>query len=179
MKKILLIFGLIIFISTNSICQIDYNKLKKQKIHPIRIDTLNENIIIVHQRFYTLYFRQSDIKEYAKIYSEKINVLLNEKNRRTDLNDWSEYTDDEINRLSGMRNFPDKDKPVLVEFNYLGAELINNGKFMIIERQTGNVIENGIKMKKIHERNGSSFVQFHLSSGLVFWEIITRLRIEE
>ena len=186
MKRFELLIGLVLLITTNAFPQVDYDKIKNQRLTPIIIDTLNESVIVIQKRFATLYFKQSDIKEYLKSYNilgvridmnhKNIDKLLSENKPYIRMIDyWYSYTEEERNKLSRNLNYSNEYEKFLSEMYYVGADLIHYGKFMIIDNKTRKIILKGLKIGKQDGYYGTEYAQFLLPSGKSFWYIVTVL----
>jgi hypothetical protein len=184
MRKFFLTLGLTILLSLNSVCQNSHENISSFDLIPIFIDTINEKIFVVHKRYATLYFKQSDIQEYikhlnpyglpSKEYFPIINAMLYSNKQRIDLKDWSiEYTDEEKNQNSRLKINQDFDQIAMQWLLYLGLGLIHNGKFMIVNNQSGRIIDKGLKMISQNGEYSIKNVQVQLPSGFFFWRTIT------
>lgn len=184
MKRFELIVGIAIYLTTNAFSQVDYYKIKSQRLTPIIIDTLNESVIVIQKRFATVYFKQSDIKEYLKSYNvigeridmnhKNIDKLLSENKPYIRMTDWwYSYTEEERNKLSRNPNYSIEYEKFLDEMYYVGADLIHYGKFMIIDNHTKKIIIKGLKIKKQDGYYGTEYAQFLLPSRKSFWYIVT------
>lgn len=184
MRVIILTSLLIFMIQTSSYSQIDYDKLRTKKLVPISIDTVNEDVLIVEKHFATLYFKKSDILQYAKPHNKlgvridqlhsSIVELANTSGNSTLTDWWFDYTDEERQRMFGNANYENENKKPLTEFYYVGADLIHDGKFMILDKKSGEPIKKKLRIKRDKGLYGSRYVNFLLPNGQKFWYIITR-----
>jgi hypothetical protein len=149
------------------------------QLHTVYIDTLNENILVIHKRYASVFFKQSDIQEYIANKdkfglpsAEKFiltNAILHAKKKRFDFNDWfAEYSDNEKQALF-IFDYGAFDHIVMPEVWYIGYDLIKAGKFMIIEKETRQINCQGLKLVTHIGESGSNIVQFQLPSGFFFW----------
>jgi hypothetical protein len=184
MKKFSLSMGLIFLLSLTSISHKSHENISNFNITPILIDTINEKILVVHKRYATLYFKQTDIQEYIKKLNHfglsdneffpVVNAMLQSNKKRIDLKDWSkEYTDEEKNQNPRLRINQDFDQSVMIWILYVGFGLIHNGKFMIVNNQTGKITDAGLKMISQNGEYGIKDIQLQLPSGFSFWRTIT------
>lgn len=183
MIKFFLTLGLFLILHDVSYSQNENNRLSRVELHPIVIDTINENIFVIHKRYATLYFKQSDIREYSRlpdlfgIKSENsfliITSMLRANKKRIDLNDWfNEYSDEEKNLYFKFRINQGIDQTAMPEMWYLGSALIRANKFMIKDNLACNMTYHGLEMIKQYGEYGAGIVQFKLPSGFYFWQQI-------
>ena len=165
---------------STAIAQSENGRISSIELHPAYIDTLNENTLVIHKRYATIYFKQSDIHEYVKHQdkfglplAEKFiitNAILQAKKKRIDFKDWvAEYTEEEklSLRLFDYRGF---DYMAMPELWYIGCDLIKDGKFMVFENNTRTIVSSEIKMINQIGDFGINIVQFQLPTGLQFWQ---------
>jgi hypothetical protein len=156
---------------------------QKVELHPIIVDTINESILIVHKRYATLYFKQSDIQEYSRLQNKLglpndqsfiiVTALLQSKKKRIDLNDWiNEYSDAEKKLNFRFRINQGIDQMAMPEMWYIGYGLIRESKFMILDNNSRKIIFSGLTMNTQNEEFGTRIIQFQLSSGFYFWQTI-------
>ena len=159
---------------------------QKVDLHPILIDTINENILIVHKRYATLYFKQSDMQEYSRLQNKSglpgnqsflvVDALLHTKRKRIDLNDWiDEYSDEEKKLNFRFRVCQSIDQMAMPEMWYIGYGLVREGKFMILDNISRKIIFSGLTMNIQNKDLGTRTIQFQLSSGLSFWQTINMI----
>jgi hypothetical protein len=150
------------------------------QLHPVYIDTINENILVIHKRYASIYFRQSDIQEYIKSRDKFglpsadkyifTNAVLQPKKKRVDFNDWFyEYSEEEKHDLF-LIDYGAFDHMVMPELWYIGSGLIKAGKFMIFEKDTREINCQGLKIGSENDVSESNIVQFLLPSGFLFWQ---------
>ncbi len=155
-------------------------------LHPIPIDTINENILIVHKRYATLYFKQSDIQEYSKLQNKLglsrdqsfqiLNALLQTKKKRIDLNDWiNEYSDEEKKLNYRFIVSQSIDQIAMPEMWYIGYGLVRESKFMILDNISRKIIYSGLKMNIQNKELGAKTIQFQLLNGSSFWQTINMI----
>ncbi|PVY36124.1 hypothetical protein [Pontibacter virosus] len=185
MGVIRLILFLLILIQTTAHSQVDFDKIKQKKLEPITIDTVKEDVLIVEKRFATLYFNKADVREYTIPYN-KLGVRIDQHHDNllevvnapgdTRLVDWwNDYTDNERQSIHGNSNFVNEQKKALSELYYVGADLIHDGKFMVIDKATGEEVRKRLRMKRVKGLYGSRYVEFLLPNGKKFWHLVTRL----
>ena len=166
--------------------QINYDEIKNQELVPTSIDTISEAILVVNSKNAILYFRQADVKEYIKPYNklgvridtnhDNLESLLTQDKAKIILTDWwYDYTDNERERLFGDRDFKNSDKKYMDEFHYVGADLIHDGKFMILDKKTNNIITKKLRIKRVNGLYGTRYVEFQLPDKRRFWNMITRV----
>jgi hypothetical protein len=183
MNKFLLTLGIFLILHNASFSQNENNRLSKIELQPIVIDTINENIFVVHKRYATLYFKQSDIREYSRqqnlfrLSGENsyiiITSMLRANKKRIDLNDWfNEYSDEEKNLYFKFRINQGIDQTAMPEMWYLGSALIRANKFMIKDNLAGTMTYHGLEMINQYGEYGAGSVQFKLPSGFYFWQQI-------
>jgi hypothetical protein len=180
MSKCCFTISLFSVLISTAIARSDNGGIISTELHPAFIDTLSENIMVIHKRYATIYFKQSDIQEYIKRQdkfglplSEKFiitNAVLKAKKKRIDFKDWyTEYTEEEkhLLRLIDLDGIDHMEMP---EMWYIGYNLIKEGKFMILENKIRYIVYDGLKM--INQNNGSGIdsVQFQLQEGVHFWQ---------
>ncbi|PTX18202.1 hypothetical protein C8N40_1061 [Pontibacter mucosus] len=185
MGVIQLILLLLILIQIPAYSQVDYDKIKRKKLEPITIDTVNEDVLIVEKRYATLYFKKADVRKYTLPHNklgvridQHHNNLLEAVNASGDtrlVDWWNGYTDDERQSIHGNPNFVNEHKKALSEFYYVGADLIHDGKFMVVDKSSGEEVRKRLKMKRVIGLYGSRYLEFLLPNGQQFWHIVTRL----
>jgi hypothetical protein len=183
MLKFYLNIGIFLLLHCAANAQKDYGKIDKSELHPILIDTINENILVVHKRYATLYFKQSDIREYSKQNKFGLpndqsflitSAILGSKKKRIDLNDWiNEYSDAEKKLNFRFKTDQSFDQMAMPELWYIGSGLISDSKFMILDNISGKIIYSGLTCIQNGEE-GIRIIQFQLSSGLCFWQTINK-----
>jgi hypothetical protein len=177
---------IILFITINASAQIDYNKIRIQRLSPIVIDTISESILVIRKRHAVLYFRQSDIKDYIKPFNklgvridtrhDNLIKLLNTNSSKIILTDWwFDYTNDDRRKIFGNENYVNEEKKYLSEIHYIGADLIHDGKFMIIDRESNEIVTKRLRMKRIRGLYGTRYVDFQLPDRRRFWNVLTIL----
>lgn len=185
MRAIRLISVLKILVIAKSCSQKAYDKIGNRKLEPISIDTLTEDVLITDKRVATLYFKQSDVKEYIRKYDSlenkngstfpKTHELLSRNGNPRLINWWYSCTYEERKKLVGTGEYSNKDKEYIDEFFYLAPDLIRDGRFMIIDKASGEEVRKGLRMKKVKGLYGGSSIQFRLPSGEPFWYQIISL----
>jgi len=178
-----LIGVLTILLLVKSCSQKTYNKIGSSKMEPIHIDTLTEDVLIIDKRVATLYFKQSDVQKYIRVYDSLENKstfpktleLLGGDGNQKLVDWWYSYTDEERKMLVGTSEYSNKDKAYIDEFFYLAPHLIRDGKFMIIDKASGEEVREGLRMKKVNGLYGGSSIQYRLPSGEQFWYQIISL----
>ena len=159
-----------------SIAQEKYERISKFELHPMVIDTINEDVFVVHKRYATLYFKQHDIQEYSRQQNKFrlpnensfsiITSMLQAKKKRIDLNDWfNEYSDEEKKLYFRFRIDQGIDQIAMPEMWYIGADLIQENKFMIIDKHSRKIIYRRLNMINQYGEHGTRSVQFKLQSG--------------
>jgi hypothetical protein len=159
---------------------------QKVDLHPILIDTIYENILIVHKRYATLYFKQSDIQEYSSLQNKLglpndqsfliVDALLQSKKKRIDLNDWiNEYSDEEKKLNFRFRVSQSIDQMAMPEMWYYGYGLVRGSKFMILDNISRKIIFSGLTMHIQNKEFGTRTIEFQLPSGLSFWQTINMI----
>ncbi|MBF8964309.1 hypothetical protein I0P70_13730 [Pontibacter sp. FD36] len=180
----LILFSLIL-IQTTAYSQVDFDKIKQKRLEPITIDTVNEDVLIVEKRFATLYFKKADVREYAiphnnlgvRIDQHHDNLLevVNTSGDTRLVDWWNDYTDEERQSIHGDPNFVNEHKKALSELYYVGADLIHDGKFMVVDKASGEEVRKGLKIKRVNGLYGSRYVEFLLPNGQKFWHLVIRL----
>lgn len=165
--------------------QVDYYKIKQKKLEPITIDTVNEDVLIVEKQFATLYFKKADVRKYAiphnelgvRIDQHHANLLevVNTSGDTRLVDWWNDYIDDEKQSIHGSFNFVNEHKKALSELHYVGVDLIHDGKFMVVDKSSGEEVRKGLKMKRVKGLYGSRYVEFLLPNGQKFWHLVTHL----
>lgn len=184
MGVIRLILFLLILIQTKAYSQVDYDKIKQKKLEQITIDTVNEDVLMVEKRFAILYLKKADVRKYA-IPHNKLGVRIDQHHDNllevintsgsTRLVDWwGDYTDEERQSIHGNPNFENEQKKALSELYYVGADLIHDGKFMVVDKASGEKVRKGLKIKRVNGLYGTRYIEFRLPNGKSFWRIVTR-----
>ena len=182
MIKYYLTLSFFLILHDATFAQKENKQISKFELHPIVIDTINEDVFVVHKRYATLYFKQPDIQEYSRhqnkfgLPSENsfiiITSMLRAKKKRIDLDDWfNEYSDEEKMYFKFRIN-QGIDQIAMPEMWYLGSDLIRASKFMIKDNHTRKMIYHGLKMINLYGEFGTRSVQFKLASGFYFWQQI-------
>jgi hypothetical protein len=140
---------------------------------------------VIKKRNATIYFNQSDLKEYCRTYNtlgvrtdlqhhNLLSVLDSAADKITITDYWSTYSDSDRMQLFQNINYSNMDKVILAEVYYVGADLIHDGKFMIIENRTSKRLTKGLKIQRVKGQFGTRYVEFRLPDKNVFWVIVTR-----
>jgi hypothetical protein len=185
MKVSLIILGFVFISCGNLISQINYDKIRKYKLRPAYIDTLNENTLIIHKKNAVLIFRQSDIKTFLEQNSETssgkvsypyLNAMLKRNEHKIILMDWwSDYTEEERSHIFKKIIYDISDDKTVEELYSIGGDLIYYGKFMVIDNKTKKLITKGLKIIRVKGLYGTRYVNFRLPNSGTFWSIVTRL----
>ena len=153
MRQFIFIIGF--FLPFNLFSQIDYSKITTQKLTPIDIDSISESIIVIHKKYAIIFFRQSDLKFYIesdkRLFNNYLNLtnLLSNGTKKIVLNDWwFDYGDEDRLKLFGDTNYTNDDRKYVNELYYIGADLIHDGKFMIKEKASGEIVSKNLRMIK-------------------------------
>ena len=175
---------MLFLIQTASYSQIDYDKIKRRRLIPIAIDTVKEDVLIVKKRFATLYFRKTDVRQYATSHNNlEVRIdqhhnhllgVINESGVTRLVDWWGDYSDEERQRIHGDADFVNKDKEPISELYYVGADLIHDGKFMVLNKASGEVIKKNLKLKRVKGLFGTRYVIFSMPNGQKFWHLVTR-----
>ena len=184
-RSIFALLAISIF-SSKSFSQIDYDKINHKRLYPITIDTLNQPVIVIQKQFATLYFKQSDILKYIKPYNkfgvridqnhDNIKELLLQNSQYVRIIDWwSDYTESERNINARKTEYSSQYEQFVTEFHYIGADLIHDGKFMLVDNQSGEIRTKGLVIKKQKGLYGTEYVLFMLSPERSFWNVLTRI----
>jgi hypothetical protein len=184
MRKIALIISLLIIGSVIAHSQIDYYKIRSKRLNPIIIDTIIDPVIVIQKRYSTVYFKQSDIKDYIKSYNvlgvridmnhSSVEKLLFENKKYVRMIDWwHSYTEDERNRLSKYPTYTNQYEKFLEELYFPGADLIHDGKFMLIDNESKKIVTKGLKIKRRYGLYGTQYVEFIQKPKKSFWYIVT------
>jgi hypothetical protein len=183
MIKYYLTIGFFLALLDATVAQKENKRISKFELHPIVIDTINEDVFVIHKRYATLYFKQPDIQEYTKNQNKFglpnensfiiITSMLRAKKKRIDLDDWfNEFSDEEKKLYFKFRINKGIDQIAMPEMWYLGSDLIRASKFMIKDNHTRKMIYHGLKMINQYGEFGTRSVQFKLPSEFYFWQQI-------
>ena len=175
-----ILFSVLIFIPMNVDAQIDYDGIRSKKLTPISIDTITESIIVVNKKNAILFFRQNDIKSYVNSLGKKsehdyLKILLSSNTKKIIIKDWTDYEAAEREKMFGNMEKVSSDENFSNEFYYVGADLIHNGKFMIIDKKSNQIVEKKLRIKRIKGLYGTRYAEFLLPDDRSFWSIVTRL----
>ena len=178
-------FLIIVFVcSINLFGQIDYGQIEYQKLTPMKIDTISDSILVVNNRYATIYFSQSDVKRYIEsdkrpVYLRKDNYsnltdILSKGIKKIVLTDWwYTYGDSDRLKLFGNINYTNDERRYFDELYCIGADLIHDGKFMITKRNSSKIITKNLVMRRIEGQFGTEYIAFQLPSKQNFWLIVT------
>jgi hypothetical protein len=185
-RKYFLIYGALILFVSPLKSQVGNDQINSNSLNPITIDTINERTLIVHNKYATIYFYQSDIKNYVEHFSPYglpskenfpiINAILKSTKKRIDLNDWKiENIDEERKENFSIIKEQGIDQLAMMEMSFIGNKLFQSGKFMIRDIASGEINCPGLKMVGSKSESGIRTIMFQLPSGQSFWRIITAI----
>jgi len=167
----------------HSISQVDFG-IRKQKLHPIYIDTARDNIFIYEVPNAILYFKQEDIKNFidnpenktvlANYGYKTFQDTLTQKTRKIIITYFYFYYD-QRQRDSIFRQQPENilAKQLNEEFYFLGAGLMLRGQFMVFSKADKKFITKGLVAKKIKGYLGQNRLVFYLQDKKPFYDIVT------
>ncbi len=175
--KIKLLILLCFFVSSNlvlSYSQKDFKTKRRKNLCPIQIDTLNEPILIIEKSSAFVFFKQSDILKYLQQNPNTfLQYIFEHKKEKIYFRDfwWDfNYTKEEKeNYYKGDFEKKRNNELFFANFYEVGASLIFQGDFMVIDKKSNEVISKKLKMKKIKYTLGQVDVHFKLPSGDLFW----------
>jgi hypothetical protein len=172
-------------LTIQSYSQVDFG-IRKQKLRPIFIDTIRENIFVYEVPSAILYFKQDDIKYFIDNPENKY-VLANygcttfqdtltKKSRKIKITDVY-FNYDQRQRDSMFRQQPENvlTKQLNEEFYFLGAGLILRGQFMVYSKTDKNFITKGLVAKRQKGYLGQRNLVFYFQNKKPFYEIVTAL----
>lgn len=186
LRSFLLVTGLLLAGFTQAYAQTDFARIKRKKLYPIHIDTLQEAIIIIEKRSALLVLKQSDVKEYLSeldttdpgnvLINKCLSTLIDGQQRKVKLVDlWEGYTSEERSRMPGSRKHNRTDEQYLAHLHDPVAHLILTGKFMVISLVSLQEVKKGLKTRMAKGIMGAKYRQFLLPGGITFWTIIISL----
>lgn len=185
MKHTLLL--ILLSISCNILLsQINYNEIRQKKLEPGVIDTTSSDCISIHKRYATVYFSKADLKDYLIPYNtlgvridmnhEAIEAALDTSRSRLDFIDWwAGYTEEERSRHRSEPSLNSINRTILSDLYYPGADLIHDGKFMVVSHKTGEIVTRGLRIRRIKGMYETRYAEFQLPDGHPFWTIVTQL----
>lgn len=182
-RSFLLVTGLLMAGFTQAYAQTDYTRIKRKKLHPIHIDTLQEATIILKKRNALLVLRQSDLKDYLSeldtidpgnaLVNRCLSALVDGHQRKVELVDfWEGYTNEERSRMPVSR-YNRTDEQYLAHLDDPVAHLILAGKFMVISLIPLKEVKKRLKTRMAKGIMGSTYHQFLLPGGNTFWIIVS------
>lgn len=178
--SIVLLFTTLTF---HSISQVDFG-IRKQKLHPIFIDTTKDNIFIYEVPNAIIYFKQEDIKNFidnpenktvlANYGYKTFQDTLTQNIQKINITDVYFYYD-QRQRDSIFRHKPENilTKQLNEEFYFLGAGLILRGQFMVFSKEDKKFITKGLVAKKLKGYLGQHRLAFYLQDKKPFYDIVT------
>ena len=172
-----LVIILILYIPNYILAQTEYVRIKNKVFYSTEIDTLNENILVVEKKHAIVYFRQLDlINQISDTSNSTLIKILGKGTKTIHLTDWwFDYTEEDRQRLFGDINYENPDKKYINELIYIGADLINENKTMIIEKCSGIVVTKKMKAKHVNGLYGTTYIEFRLPDRKAFWTILLEI----
>lgn len=159
--------------------------IRKQKLKPEFIDTTEGNIFVYDVRYALIYFRQSDIENFIDspgnnvgFYNSRYNSLrdkLNQDIRKIRVTHfYFSYDQKFLDSIFQQKPIYFSEKQLSEEFYAVGAALILEGRFMLLEKTQKKVLTRKLVAKKKKGILGARYLQFYLPDGRPFYSIITR-----
>ena len=163
-----------------------YGQFGTRKLRPTKFDIEQNNILIYLKRNVNIYFKQSDIKEYIleacerdstnRIAYKQILDLMNENRKKIEIVDlvfsYSKNEADSVMKAIKLESF---NRDLNYTFEFLGADLIIDGKFMIYSLKQTKFIDSGLKAKPTKGIYGNRYYNYFLPDGKSFYSIVTTL----
>ena len=164
-------------VTANSFAQVywdkyPYGQFRTIKLTPTHFDIRQENILIYSKNFVDLYFRQSDIKAYIfdavkrdstnKRIDKELLDLLSENRKEIWITDllYSLRTEKETDSLRQTRKIEQFNDRITGVMEFIGADLIYEGKFMIYSHVDDRFLEKGLKGKRFKGQLGNRYYVF-------------------
>jgi hypothetical protein len=164
-----------------------YGQFKTIKLVPTYFNIEKENIFIYSKNFVDIYFKQSDIKAYifeaikrdtaiAKIDKELLD-LLSENRKEIWITDllYDLRTKKETDNLRLTKKIEQFNDRITGVIEFIGADLIYEGKFMIYSPADKRFIYKGLKGKRLKGQLGNRYYIYVLPGGKAFYSIVTAL----
>lgn len=155
------------------------HRVSNRQLETIHIDTLKEEVLIVDKRVANLYFKKSDIKEFINQYDsldkdEETNFpytleLLKRQGSQRLVDWWHSYTAEERKNMFGEYDYSNEDKKYMTEFFFLAPYLLRDGKFMIVDKRSGEVIREGLKLENVKDQMGTTSIMYRMPDDKSFW----------
>jgi len=182
MKKLLILIFVFPFLTGKA--QIDFSKIKRQKLHPVVIDTVSENIFVFEKKDMNVVFRQADILNYidsicaisdcGNYYNDLCDTL--ETIREIRLMDFLySYVEVEKDSILKNENISLYHKRINEQFFYVGAHLILLNKFMLVDRSSGMIIRRKLIAKQTEGILGTTYLECFYAPNKSFYTVVTRL----
>ena len=102
--------------------------------------------------------------------------LLNTNKKRIYIKGfYGEYDEEERNKR--FKGIPDTliDRKCTSELYYIGADLIFDGKAMIVDKRKNKIISKPIEIERVEGFYGTSYVMFFLPKRKSIWTILTSI----
>jgi len=190
MKILLLI--ILTTLTTSSFAQVywdkyPYGQFKTRKLTPTHFNIEGENIFVYSKNYVDIYYRQSDIKAYIldaikrdstnKRIDKELFDLVNENRKEIRITDllYSLQTAKETDSLRQTKQIEQFNDRITDVFEFIGADLIYEGKFMIYSHADKKFIKNGLKGKRFKGQLGNRSYIYVLPNGKTFYSIVTTL----
>ncbi len=166
----------------------DYEKIRSVRLRPTPFDTNATPTLIYVKRYAEVYFKQSDIKDYInqeikrdtttkKMYDSLLN-LLNQKKSKIEIVDLLfEYywTEKQVDSLKTKRLTTDYTRLTNHLIEFIGMDLIYEGKFMLFDPRQHSFIGKGLIGKRHLGKIGSNTFDYYLPDKRKCYSMLTAL----
>ncbi|WP_336518565.1 hypothetical protein [Pollutibacter soli] len=180
------LIALVFFLPNQANSQVDFGSIRKQKLVPLFIDTISENIFVFEVRNATIYFRQDEVKNFIENpeyepgfyhYGYKsLRENLEQKHRKIRVVDMY-FSHGQSFRDSIFKVNPESLllKQLNEEFYVVGAALMLKGRFMIYSKTENKILTKKLVARRESGYLGARYLQFYFPGKQSFYSIITAL----
>ncbi|MEQ9102995.1 MAG: hypothetical protein RIF36_07470 [Imperialibacter sp.] len=163
----------------------EFYKMKSVKLKPTTFQADSVPTLVYIKRNGEIYFRQSDIRTYIqeaisrdstnkKVVTELL-TLVNGEKKRIEIIDllFEAWTSSESDSLKAKRLTSEYSSVINHLMEFIGADLIYEGKFMVYSSVANQFINKGLKGKWVGTKQGSTTYDFLLPDRSRFYWIHT------
>jgi hypothetical protein len=163
----------------------DYYKHKMVTLKPAKFNLDSTPTLIYVKKNAEIYFKQSDVRDYIheeirrdstyKMLEGELLNLVNGDKIKIEVVDFlfEFWTSKEIDSLKSRRLTNDYSNLINHWIEFIGADLIYEGKFMLYEPSSGRFVEKGLKGKWQGAQIGSTTWDYLLPDRRKFYSLIT------
>jgi hypothetical protein len=188
------LFALILMTISTSLCgqhaigdKYEFYKMKSVELKPAKFQPDTVPTLVYIKRNGEIYFRQSDIRTYIQEASSRdstdkrivteLLALVNGGKKKIEIIDllFETWTSSEFDSLKSKRQTNEYSRLTNHLIEFIGADLIYEGKFMVYNPSSNNFIAKGLKGKWHGTKQGVTSYDYLLPDKKKFYSIVTSI----